>query len=118
MKRIAGICYIKVDSDQLEVKGSVECPLVDTNKEVVMGLTGPAGFKETAIAHYVKVASFFTDDFPLKKVRDSTDMTVTVELPNGRVYTLAGAVLVGETAVKADEGEVELEFKGMKGTWT
>lgn len=116
-KRVAGICYIKVDGEQLEVQGGVEVPLVDVKRETVMGLAGSAGYKETAQEPYTKVTAIFVPSFPVDKLRDSTDMTVTSELANGKVYTLSGAFLKGEPAVKADEGTIDLEFGGTKGQW-
>lgn len=116
-KRVAGICFIKCDGEQLEVKGSVECPLSDLQREPVMGLAGHAGFKETAIAPYVKVSCIFVPEFPVAKLRENTDMTITAELANGKVYTLSGAYLQGEITIKGDEGEVELNFAGKKGDW-
>lgn len=115
--RVAGICYIKVDAEQLELKGSIECPLTNTQRETVMGSAGVAGFKETARAPFVKGTFIFTSGFPLEKLDESTDMTVTAELANGKVYTLSGAYLVGESTVKGDDGEVDLEFNGLKGIW-
>ncbi len=115
MPRVAGVCYIKVDGDQLEVKGSVEVPLSDIKRETVMGLTGAAGYKETAEAAYVKLTAVFVPGFPLDTLKNGTNMTVTAELANGKIYTLAGAYLTDAPAIKADEGEVELNFGGMRG---
>lgn len=117
MGRVAGTCYIKVDGEQLEISGSVELPLSDTNRETVMGLAGPVGYKETARPPFTKLSALFTKDFPLEKITKGTDMTVTTETPNGRPYTLSGAFLEGEPTVKADDGTVDLEFGGMKGQW-
>lgn len=116
-KRVAGICYIKVDGEQLTVEGGVECPLMDVNRETVMAVDAPAGFKETAIAPYVKLSAIFVAAFPLDKLRENTEMTVTAELANGKVYTLSGAYLVGETPVKGSDGMIDLEFNGAKGIW-
>ena len=116
-KRVAGICYIKVDGEQLEVEGGVECPLNDVARETVMSLSGPAGYKETALTQYVKLSAIFVEGFPMAKLREGVDMTITAELANGKVYTLSGAYLVGETSVKGDEGKIELEFNGNKGAW-
>ena len=115
--RVAGICYVKVDGDQFDVEGGVECPLSDLKRETVMALAGPAGFKETALEPYVKLTAIFGPSFPIDKVKSSTDMTVTAEMANGKVYTLSGAFLRGETPVKGDEGKVELDFGGKKGIW-
>jgi hypothetical protein len=116
-QRVAGICYIKVDGQQLEVEGSVEAPLAETKKETVMGLNGSAGYKETAQRQYLKVSCVLVPGFPTSTLATGTSMTVTAELANGSVYTLSGAWLEGEAAAKADEGKVELEFSGTKGTW-
>lgn len=117
MARVAGICYIKVDGEQLEVSGGVEVPLSDTMRESVMGVAGSAGYKETAQRPFVKVSAIFVAGFPIDKITKGTDMTVTAELPNGRVYTLSGAFLEGEPSAKADDGLIELEFGGKKGQW-
>jgi hypothetical protein len=44
-------------------------------------------------------------------------MTVTAELANGKVYTLAGAYLEGETVSNGEEGTADIEFSGFKGIW-
>lgn len=116
-KRVAGICYIKVNGEQLEVSGGVEVPLVELKRESVMGLAGVAGYKETALEPYVKVTAVFMPSFPIDTLRTNTDMTVTAELANGKVYTLSGAFLKGEPSAKGDDGTAELEFGGSKGQW-
>lgn len=116
-KRVAGTVYFKVDGEQLEVSGGVEVPLGDKSRESVMGVNGTAGYKETARKPSVKLSAIFRDDFPIDKLTEGTDMTLTVEMPAGQVYTLSDAFMVGEPAAKADDGTVDLEFEGMRGQW-
>ena len=116
-KRIAGTCYIKVDGTQLEIKGGLEIPIAEVSRETIMGASGPAGFKETAIVPSVKFTGIFTADFPIAKLVSGTDMTITSELANGKVHTLSGAYLVGEATAKVEDGEIDLEFNGSKGIW-
>lgn len=116
-RRVAGICYIKVDGSQLEVKGGVECALAPTKKETVMGLAGNAGYKETAERQYIKVTAILTNDFPIANIQQGTNMTITVEMANGKIYTLTGAWLEGESGANGEEGEIELEFTGITGVW-
>jgi len=116
-RRVAGICYIKIDGEQLEVSGGVECPIVDLKRETVMGLSGPAGMKETAMEPFIKVSAIFMPGFPLDTLQTNTEMTITAELANGKVYTLSGAFLKGEPSVKGEDGTVELEFSGKRGQW-
>jgi hypothetical protein len=46
-----------------------------------------------------------------------TNGTVTAELAGGKVYTLTGAYLEGETTTNGEDGETELEFSGVSGIW-
>lgn len=115
--RIAGVCYIKVDGTQLEVKGGVEIPFSNVNRETVMGLAGVAGYKETAQRPYLKLTAVFTRDFPIQQLAEGTNMTITAELANGKVYTLSQAFLEGETVSNGEEGTAEIEFSGAVGTW-
>lgn len=116
-KKTAGTCFVKLDGQQFEVSGGVECPLSDVTREAVMSLSGVAGYKETALKPYIKLSAVFTPDFPLDLVRSNTEMTITAELANGKVYTLSGAWLEGEAAAKGDDGLVDLEFAGIRGIW-
>lgn len=117
-QRVAGICYIKVDGTQLTVMGDVECPLTPTKKERVAALASVAGYKETVKEPFVKVKAVYTPDFPRAQVAAGTNMTVTAELANGMVYTLAGAWLEGDSDAKGDTGEIDLEFSGTSGVWS
>lgn len=116
-KRVAGICYFKVNGQQLEVSGGLECPVSETTRETVKGQNRPAGYKETSRTPFIKLSAIFRDDFPLDAIATADDMTLTAEFPNGRVYTLSEAWQVGEPSAKADDGTVELEFEGMRGIW-
>jgi len=117
--KIAGTCYIKVDGDQLEIKSDsgIEATLFDVQRETIMGQSGVAGLKETARTPMAKGTFILGANFPLDKLNTATDMTVTTEFINGKVYTLTGAYVVGESNFKSDSGEVEIEFNGIKGIW-
>ena len=103
-QRIAGTCYIKTDGTQLEVKGGIEIPFSNVSRETVMSLTGNAGYKEMAQRMFLKLTAVFTRDFPIAALVNGTNMTVTAELANGKVFTLAGAYLEGETVSNGEEG--------------
>jgi len=116
-QRVAGTCYVKVDGAQLEIKGGLEAPINDRKREPVVSATGVAGFKESTVVPYVKVQCIFTADFPLAALAAGTDMTVTAEFANGKVYSLSGAFLANDSSAKGEEGEIDLEFNGIAGVW-
>lgn len=112
-QKVAGTCYVKADGAQLVITGGCESPMMDKKRETVV----PGYYKEEDLAPYIKVTAVHTPDFPLKKLSDGTDMTVTCEYKNGSVYVLSGAYIVGEPSSKGDDGTIELEFNGTKGVW-
>lgn len=115
--KIAGTVFIKLDGEQLEVSGGVECPISSVMRETKMGPNGPGGYSEMAQLPYIKVSAFLRPEFPREKVTESVDMTITAELANGKVYVLSNAYHVGESAAKNDDGTVDLEFNGATGIW-
>lgn len=114
-KRLGGTCYIKCDGTQFEVKGGVEVPLTDFKREAVTSTGGAVGYKETVEVPYIKLTAIFMPDFPLAAIKAGTDMTLTAELANGKVYTLSGAWLADAPSLKVDDGETELTFNGTRG---
>jgi hypothetical protein len=112
-QNVAGTAYVKVDGSQLTITGGAEAPLMEVKRETVY----PGYFKEEELAPYLKMTTIFEAGFPLKTLINGRDMTVTCELKNGRVYVLSGAYLVDEPSYKGDDGTVELEFNGIKGSW-
>lgn len=117
-QRLAGVCYVKADGQQFSVAGGLECPLTDVTREAVKSVNKVEGYKETARTPYVKFNGIFTPDFPLDSIRNATAMTVVAEYANGKVYTLSGAFVVGDPAAKNDDGTSDLEFNGLKGSWS
>lgn len=117
-QRVAGICYIKCDGVQLEVKGGVECPLSPVVRETQMALAGSSGYKETAQRPFTKLTAIFSRDFPINTLVNSTSMTVTTEFANGKVYTLTSAWVEGETVGNGEEGTADIEFSGLTGIWS
>ncbi|KPC53028.1 phage tail tube protein [Amantichitinum ursilacus] len=116
-ERLAGTCFIKVNGQLLSIKGGLEAPLSDTKREPLLDSSGVAGFKETPVAPYVKVTALFKKDFPMDTVTNATDMSIQAEFANGKIYTLGDGWLANEAPAKGEEGEIELEFNGMRGNW-
>jgi hypothetical protein len=115
MGRIAGTCYIKVDGLQLSPTGGIEVPMNLKVRDDVISLDGSVDFKETHRAPYTKFTGKVPKDFPVDKITESTEMTITSELANGQVYVLSQAWLHGEANHNPEEGTVDLEFHGTEG---
>jgi hypothetical protein len=112
-QKVAGTAYVKVDGMQLTITGGAEAPLMDKKRETVY----PGFYKEEELAAYLKMTALMPPDFPLKALTQGTDMTVTCEFNNGKVYVLSGAYMVDEPSLKGEDGTLELQFDGVKGVW-
>ena len=115
-KGIAGTCYLKVDGEQLSVSSnSISIQSAEVKREAVMGSTGLAGYSEEAVAPTISGTFNVTADFPLKKLLNGTEFTVTAELVTGKV---SDAFVSGDVSYKTGEGTIELTFTGVKGAWS
>lgn len=112
-QKVAGTVYVKVDGTQLTITGGAEAPLMDVKRETVY----PGFYKEEELPAYLKMTAILEEGFPVKAITNGRDMTVTCEFNTGRVYVLSGAYLVDEPSFKGDDGTVELQFDGIKGSW-
>jgi hypothetical protein len=74
-------------------------------------------FSETQIAPFVRLTAINDSDLDQDKIADSTNLTITAELANGKTYVLTQAYLAQETTASGDEGTVPLEFRGAKGVY-
>lgn len=115
MARIGGTCYFKVDGMQLSLTGGIEVPMNTKINDDIIGLDGSVDRKETHRAPYTKGTFKVPKNFPIDKLTDSDQMTITAELANGQVYVLSEAWLFGEANHNAEEGTVDLEFHGSEG---
>lgn len=114
--RIAGICYISVGSDQLELAGKILCSLDSTEKEGLAGLSGVAGHKEIPRVPYIDAEVFVPPGFPMAKL-DEDDLVITVNLANGMNGVLSQAWQAGAKELDGAEGKMNLKFEGKVGKW-
>lgn len=116
--RVAGTCYVKVDGEQLSIKGTCEYPLSKAKKEAVEGCQGHAGYKETRITPFLNIDCILTPEFPREKLVNGNDFTIVTETARGEVYTLIGAYVDGDITANNIEGETSITFKGKDCNWS
>jgi hypothetical protein len=117
MSRISGVVTVTVDGQSFDLTGDVAAPLNKTTKESVTSLSGAVHYKETPIAPYLSCTFMVTEEFPVKKLQESDDMTLVAKFANGLTYQLSGAFVEGEMEFSSDGGSVEVRFTGQDGDW-
>jgi hypothetical protein len=114
---IAGTCYVKVDGEMLLLKGSMTATVSEVTREEVVANGRVQGFKETCVPPSISGNFVVDSNFPISKLQTGTDMTVTAEFANGKVFTLGDAFVRDQVEVSADDSEATIKFVGMDGVW-
>lgn len=112
-RRIGGIIFLKVDGELFQAKGSFEYNLGAAKREMVVGSDGVHGYKEVPQVAMISGSVTDNDELDLKKLLETKDATITLELANGKMITLRDAVYTGEGKVTTEEGEIEVKFEGL-----
>ncbi len=113
-KKIAGVCYLKVDGTQYALRGSLTVSPDDIEREGVAGQDGVHGYKETPRVPSISADISDSEGLSLEALRNITDATVTAELATGKVYVLRNAWTKAAHELDTAEGQVSVTFEGMK----
>ncbi|MEP3245103.1 MAG: phage tail tube protein [Sneathiella sp.] len=114
---IGGTAYIKADGKQFSLAGSMTVMLDSEEREMQAGLSGIAGYNVTHIVPYIEGEFYDTTELSMEDLSNMTNVTITVELANGKVGTLRNAVNKGANEVDG-EGKFTTRFEGMEGFWS
>lgn len=110
-KRIAGTVYFKIDADQYDVEASLTVGYSTVTRNAAVGLSGVAGYTETARAASIE-GTFFTKDKTTAKAMEAvTDATITVEAGDGSIYVLSNAWRAGDMDIDLAAGTINGRFE-------
>lgn len=112
MNRVGGTISLKADGEMLSAKGNFSYHLGTPKREVVVGADAVHGFKETPQAPYIKGAITDHKDLDLADFLTKKDMTIILDLANGKSIVLRDALNCSDGEASSEEGEIEVEFFG------
>jgi hypothetical protein len=112
MERVAGTAFIKVDSEQLALRGTATINPQSVTRTGIAGMDGPHGYKEEPRLPSIELEIGDHRDLDLTKVQSWTGKTVTFEASTGRTYVLADAFQSGDLSLNGAEGAVTIRFEG------
>ena len=115
-KRVGGILYIAVNGERLQAKGSFTYNHGVDKREAVVGSDQVHGFKELPQAPFIEGAITDSDELDVPTLKAVRDSTVTLELANGKVFTLSQAWYAADGDVTTEEGEIQVRFEGISAT--
>lgn len=113
-ERIAGVAYLKANGQQYPLKGSLTVSPSDTEREGIAGQDYVHGYKETPRVPYIEGDVSTVPELSIEAINRLTDVTVTAELANGRVYVLSKAWCTNATEIDTEEGQFTVRFEGLR----
>lgn len=114
-RRVGGTISVKVNGEIRSGKGEWTYNLGRPKRSEVIGSdTTVTGFSEKGQAP--RIAGIITDrgDLDVPTMLDMVDGSVTLALANGKVISLTEAWFSGDGDIKTDEGDIDVEFKGIR----
>jgi hypothetical protein len=112
--RVGGKIFIKADGQQYKAKGNWTYNLGKDKKESVIGADGHHGFKAMPQVAFIEGVITDSGNISAEKLLELEDVTVTLELANGKIISLSGASFCGDGNITTEEGEIATRFEGEK----
>lgn len=115
--RVGGILFIKTNGVSLRAKGSWTINPGVNKKEMVVGVDGVHGYKETPQPSKISGIITDSDDLDVEVLYKTVDATITAELANGKMFVCEKAAFTGDGDATTEEGEITAEFMGFNGRY-
>jgi len=111
LQRLAGVDTVSINGTIFN-NTTVEWSPFTTTKEVLIGLGGVAGYKETYVTTKISVTLY---DYSQLTVGDfpQTSADVQLVLANGKVIIMNSALVTGVVQVDSEVGTFRIEFEGV-----
>jgi len=112
-QRIAGIAWLKVDSDMFPLRGNFTVSPSKYERAGIAGQDYVHGYSELPRVPYIEGDVSLLPDLSMEDIEAITNSTVTAELANGNVYVLTEAWCKSALELNAREGQVRVRFEGV-----
>lgn len=112
--RRAGRVYLKIDGTQYDAKGEFTYNLGNDLREAIIGADGVHGYKETPQVAFIEGAFTDRSDIDVDTLQQADNITVTLELVNGKTIVLSNAWFAGEGSITTGEAEISVRFESRR----
>jgi Phage tail tube protein len=109
---LAGTAYVTVDGQSYLLEGSIKWVPSTVKRETVTGMDGVHGYKETPIPGSISGSFRDTADISAADFNKMTNVTVQVELANGKMVVGRNMWTVDSQEVDSAEATVEVKWEG------
>jgi hypothetical protein len=111
-QRRAGTIQLKIGGEIQDAKGSFSYNLGAPKREGIPGADTIHGYKETPQVAFIEGAITDRGTLDLAVLVKGTDLTVTLDLANGKTVVLRDAWYAGDGTVTTEEAEIGVRWEG------
>ena len=112
-QRIAGIAFLKVDSDLYPLRGNFTVSPSPTERAGIAGQDYVHGYSELPRVPYIEGDVSLVPELSITDVALITNSTITADLANGRTYVLREAWCRAALELNTREGQTRVRFEGV-----
>lgn len=113
-QRRAGLLQLKVNGEIHDAKGSFSYNLGRPLREAIVGSDGVHGFKETPQVKFIEGAITDRGNLDVAALTSGEDLTLTLDLGNGKLIVLGEAWWAGEGTINTEEAEIPVRWEGFE----
>ena len=112
-QRIAGIAFLKVDGNLYPLRGNFTVSPSALERAGIAGQDYVHGYSELPRVPYIEGDVSLDPALSMDAVEAATNVTVTAELANDKVYVLREAWCRSALELNTREGQVRVRFEGI-----
>lgn len=116
--RVAGTAYLAVDGQNLPVVGEFEYNPSSVSRESAVGQDGVHGYIEKPMAPHISGTLRDLGSLSVAGLNAMTNVTVTLELANGKLIVGRNMWTVEDQTAKTQDGTIEVKWEGLQGAVT
>lgn len=109
---VAGTAYFSLDGRRLRLAGEFSWQPSTATRETLAGMDSVHGYKQKPAAGKINAKLRDAADLSITALGKAANVTITVELANGKTVSGAGMWSTEQPTVEAEEGTVDWKLEG------
>jgi len=114
MAALGGTAYLKVDGNQYDLHGNLTVYIGGEERESVTGMDGVHGFVGKPMPPFLEADLSDSGGLSLEDLGAITAATITVELNNGKAYSLQDAWVTKTPELNPAEARMTVRFEALR----
>lgn len=112
-QRFAGIAYIYVNGNQYALRGNLTVSSSVLERTMIAGQDGIHGYQELPRVPFIEGDLSAIPDLSLDDLDSQVDVTVIVQLANGKQYSLGNATCKAALEENTRDGQLRVRWEGL-----